>query len=72
LDNDFGDKTAARQAHIRKLAIGTFEDPHKAERWLHRPLSVLGKKTPIDLVGTEEGARLVENILAKIASGAAP
>lgn len=56
---------------IRKQAEATFEDAAKAERWLKRPLSELGNKAPIDLLLTEDGSRLVENILARIAWGAA-
>lgn len=63
---------AARLHHIWQLAEATFEDSGKAARWLRRPLMVLGKKAPIELVVTEEGGRLVENILARIAWGVAP
>lgn len=63
---------AARLARIRDLACRVFEDSAKAERWLIRPLAVLGKKAPVDLVMTEDGTRLLETILAKISWGVAP
>jgi uncharacterized protein (DUF2384 family) len=42
-----------------------------ANAWLRRPLTELNGETPHDIAGTEDGARIVEAILAKIAAGAA-
>lgn len=70
-NTDHLNTVAARLAHVRKQAVATFEDEAKAERWLNRPLSELDNKAPIDLLLTEDGSGLVENILAKIAWGAA-
>lgn len=62
---------AVRLARVRALAEETFGDPRKADVWLHRELSVLDGRRPIDLVRTQVGARMVEDLLASIAWGAA-
>ncbi len=62
---------AARLARARALAEETFADSHKADRWLHRELSLLDGRRPIDLIRTHVGARMVEDLLASIAWGAA-
>ena len=53
------------------LAERTFANQDKAHRWLHRNLTSLDDRRPIDLIQTTTGTRLVEDILAKIAWGAA-
>jgi putative toxin-antitoxin system antitoxin component (TIGR02293 family) len=60
-----------RVLRTKALAERAFGSPEKAERWLHRGLAVLGGRTPTDVCSTETGARLVEQILAKIEYGAA-
>ncbi len=62
---------AARLARVRALAEETFADSHKADRWLHRELPLLDGRRPIDLIRTQVGARMVEDLLASIAWGAA-
>lgn len=62
---------AARVARSMALAEQTFANQEKADRWLHRNLSALGGSTPMDLIRTEAGARVVENLLARISYGAA-
>ena len=62
---------AARVARIMALAERTFANQDKAHRWLHRNLTSLDDRRPIDLIQTTTGTRLVEDILAKIAWGAA-
>jgi putative toxin-antitoxin system antitoxin component (TIGR02293 family) len=62
---------AALRAAIQSSAEKTFGDPAKASRWLRRPLGVLDGQSPWTVAQTEAGARLIENILAKIAWGAA-
>ena len=42
-----------------------------ANRWLREPLGELSGKRPLELAQTEAGARVVEQILAKIDWGAA-
>ena len=62
---------AARLARVRALGEETFADGHKADRWLHRELPLLDGRRPIDLIRTQVGARMVEDLLAGIAWGAA-
>lgn len=62
---------AARVARVMALAEKTFANYDKADRWLHRNLNALDGRRPIDLVRTAAGARIVEDILARIAWGAA-
>ena len=62
---------AARLARVRALAEETFADGRKADRWLHRELSLLDGRRPIDLIRTQVGAQMIEDLLADIAWGAA-
>ena len=52
------------------LAEKTFANRDKAERWLHRNLSALESRTPMELIRTDAGTRIVENLLARISWGA--
>ena len=61
---------AARLARTVALADRTFANPDKANRWLHKELRVLDGRRPIDLVRTQVGARIVEDVLMRIAWGA--
>ena len=56
----------ARIVALAKRYIGA-EQP--ASEWLKRPNRALGGKTPLELVDTEPGARLVEDVLGRIAYG---
>ncbi len=62
---------AVRVASIIALAEDTFADRDKAHAWLRRPTTVFGGKRPIDLLATEIGAQLVEQLLYRIAHGIA-
>lgn len=62
---------AVKIARIRAIAEKTFADRTRADRWLHRELSALDGRRPMDLIRTHAGARIVENLLARIAWGAA-
>jgi putative toxin-antitoxin system antitoxin component (TIGR02293 family) len=62
---------AVKIARIRALADETFADRTKADRWLHKELSALDGRRPMELIRTHAGARIVEDLLAKIAWGAA-
>ena len=62
---------AARVARGLALAERTFASRDKAARWLHRNLGALGGRTPMDLIRTDAGARVVEGLLARISWGAA-
>lgn len=60
-----------RVARVIAFAEDTFGDEAKAHAWLRRPTSVLDESAPLDLLDTEEGAREVETVLARIAHGIA-
>jgi putative toxin-antitoxin system antitoxin component (TIGR02293 family) len=62
---------AVRLLRIQTIAEETFGSKEKAGIWLRRPLAELDGETPLEIVQTETGARLIETILAKIAWGAA-
>lgn len=62
---------AARVARVIALAERTFGNQDKARHWLHKNLVSLDGRPPIDLAQTAAGTRLVEDVLAKIAWGAA-
>lgn len=62
---------AVRLLRIQTVAEDTFGDREKASLWLRRPLAALDGETPLDVAQTETGARVIENVLARIAWGAA-
>lgn len=60
-----------RLARIQSMAEDVFGDVEKANRWLREGLGVLDDKSPLEVARTESGARLIEQVLAKIDWGAA-
>jgi putative toxin-antitoxin system antitoxin component (TIGR02293 family) len=60
-----------RLTRIQALAEDVFGDADKANRWLRESLGILDGKSPLELTQTESGARLIEQLLAKIDWGAA-
>ena len=60
-----------RLARIQAVAEDVFGDAGKANVWLREGLGILDHKAPLDVAQTEAGARVVEQILAKIDWGAA-
>jgi putative toxin-antitoxin system antitoxin component (TIGR02293 family) len=62
---------ALRVASLTALAEETFVNREKAQAWLRRPTSALGGSRPIDLLDSEPGARLVEQLLYRIGHGIA-
>jgi putative toxin-antitoxin system antitoxin component (TIGR02293 family) len=60
-----------RLTRIQALAEDVFDDPEKANRWLRQGLGILGGKTPLEVARTDAGARVIEQMLAKIDWGAA-
>ncbi|WP_212745302.1 MbcA/ParS/Xre antitoxin family protein [Thermomonas fusca] len=51
-----------------KLAQTVFDNTEKAKRWMATPNLILGA-TPLDLLGTDEGAKRVEDELTRIEHG---
>ncbi|MGV3548824.1 antitoxin Xre/MbcA/ParS toxin-binding domain-containing protein [Rhizobium sp.] len=60
-----------RVSRILGNALDVFADADRALAWLRKPLRELGGETPLAMSSTEAGGRVVENILAQIAWGAA-
>lgn len=60
-----------RLARIQALAEDVFGETDKANRWLRERLGILGSKSPLEVAQTDAGARVIEQILAKIDWGAA-
>jgi putative toxin-antitoxin system antitoxin component (TIGR02293 family) len=70
LSREESDK-AVRVARITALAEQVFGDPERAWRWLRKPKTRFEGKTPIEMLATEAGARLVEEMAAQIDDGMA-
>ena len=68
LSQDESDK-AVRVARITAMAEQGFGEPARAWRWLRKPKSRFEGKTPVDMLATEAGARLVEEIIVRIDYG---
>ncbi|MCZ6524167.1 MAG: DUF2384 domain-containing protein [Alphaproteobacteria bacterium] len=62
---------AVRLARLLASAQSTFGNRAKADGWLRKPLRTLTGRRPLELAHTDVGARMVENLLARIAWGAA-
>jgi putative toxin-antitoxin system antitoxin component (TIGR02293 family) len=60
-----------RLTRIQALAEDVFGDAGKANIWLRQELGILDDKSPLDVARTDSGARLVEQLLAKLDWGAA-
>jgi putative toxin-antitoxin system antitoxin component (TIGR02293 family) len=58
-----------RLARIVALAKHYLGDDGAAVRWLKRPNRALGGLIPLNSLDTEPGARMVENVLGRIAYG---
>lgn len=58
-----------RVVRVAALAEETFQSEEKAHGWLRDANRALGGERPLDLLETEGGARLVEQILGRIAHG---
>jgi putative toxin-antitoxin system antitoxin component (TIGR02293 family) len=59
----------ARFFRILGQAREVFADSRKAQSWLVRATTALDGRAPVDLLDTEEGARLVEDLLLRIDHG---
>lgn len=60
---------AIRVASIIRLAERVFGNPEKAMRWLRFANNRLGDRTPLSMLTTESGGRLVESMLWGIDEG---
>jgi putative toxin-antitoxin system antitoxin component (TIGR02293 family) len=62
---------ALRIARIAALADDVFADVGAATQWLRRPTRALDGRAPLDLLASEAGAAIVEDLLMRIAHGIA-
>jgi len=51
------------------MAGQVFGEPERAWRWLRKAQERFGGKAPVDMLATEAGARLVEEMLVQIDDG---
>lgn len=58
-----------RLARIQAMADEVFGDQTKSHGWLRDKNGALAAQTPLSLLDTEEGGRLVEAVLGRIAHG---
>lgn len=56
---------------VYQKAVDTFGTPEAAKTWLFRATRTLQGRRPVDLLDTEEGARLIESLLLRIDHGLA-
>lgn len=68
LSKDESDK-AVRVARITAMAEQVFGEPERAWRWLREPKRRFGGKTPIEMLASDAGARLVEEMIGQIEHG---
>jgi putative toxin-antitoxin system antitoxin component (TIGR02293 family) len=68
LSREESDK-AVRVARVTAMAEQVFGEPERAWRWLRKPKPRFDGKTPMDMLATEAGARLVEEMLGQIEHG---
>ncbi len=70
LSQEESDK-AVRVARITSMAEQVFGQPERAWRWMRKAKRRFGGKTPIEMLATEAGARLVEELIVQIDDGMA-
>lgn len=68
LSTDESDK-AVRVARITAMAEQVFGEPERAWRWLRKRKRRFEDKTPIEMLATEAGARLIEEMLIQFDYG---
>jgi putative toxin-antitoxin system antitoxin component (TIGR02293 family) len=68
LSREESDK-AVRVARITAMAEQVFGEPERAWRWLRKPKRRFEGKTPVEMLATEAGARLVEEMIGQIDHG---
>jgi putative toxin-antitoxin system antitoxin component (TIGR02293 family) len=68
LSRDESDKLA-RLVRIFDHAVRVFSDPTRARAWLNKPKRRFDNRTPLDMLRTETGGRMVEEFLGQIEYG---
>jgi putative toxin-antitoxin system antitoxin component (TIGR02293 family) len=70
LSKEESDK-AVRVARVTAAAEQVFGEPERAWRWLRKPKRQFDSKSPIEMLASETGARLVEELIIQIDNGLA-
>lgn len=70
LSQEESDK-AVRVARVTAMAEGVFGEAARAWRWLRKPKRLFGGKSPLDMLASEAGARIVEEIILQVDHGIA-
>ena len=70
LSKEESDK-AVRVARITAMGEQVFGESERAWRWLRKPKRCFDGQTPMEMLATEAGARLVEEMIAQIDDGLA-
>jgi putative toxin-antitoxin system antitoxin component (TIGR02293 family) len=60
---------AVRVARIMSLTSHVFGEPERGWRWLRKSKRQFDGQTPMQMLGTEAGARVVEELIAQIEHG---
>jgi putative toxin-antitoxin system antitoxin component (TIGR02293 family) len=68
LSRDESDKLA-RLVRVFDRAVAVFGDPERARAWLDKPKKRFGNRTPLAMLRTEIGGRMVEEMLGQIDEG---
>ena len=58
-----------RLMRVLSLAEDVYESRERALRWLRRPNPRVGNRSPLELLKTDAGARIVEELLVQIDEG---
>ena len=62
---------AVRVARITSLAEQAFGEPDRSWRWMRKSKRHFQGRTPIEMLATEAGARLVEEMIYQVDDGVA-
>ena len=54
---------------LTEHGVDVFEDQGKFNRWLRRPLALLGGQSPLELLDTASGFQVVDELLGRIEYG---
>lgn len=68
LSKEESDK-AVRVARITSMAESVFGEPERAWRWMRKAQPRFAGKTPVAMLATDAGARLVEELIVQIDHG---
>lgn len=68
LSPDESDKLA-RLIRVFDKAVAVFGDTERARNWLHKPKKRFEERTPLQMLRTEFGGRMVEEMLGQIDEG---